>query len=44
MSSSLKDVTTWVRLVLGGGTLDGEEIIGKDALATTQVPHIVDAF
>lgn len=43
VSSSLKDVTTWVRLVLGGGTLDGEEIIGKDALATTHVPHIVRA-
>ena len=43
MSSSLQDVTTWVRLVLGGGTLDGEEIIGKSALATTHVPHIVRA-
>jgi CubicO group peptidase (beta-lactamase class C family) len=43
VSSSLTDVTTWVRLVLGGGTLDGEEIIGKDALATTHVPHIVRA-
>ena len=29
--------------MLGGGTLDGEEIIGKDALATTHVPHIVRA-
>ena len=43
VSSSLTDVTRWVRLVLGGGTLDGEEIIGKDALATTHVPHIVRA-
>ena len=42
-SSSLKDVTTWVRLVLGGGTLDGEEIIGKDALAAPTLPHIVRA-
>ena len=29
--------------MLGGGTLDGEEIIGKSALATTHVPHIVRA-
>jgi CubicO group peptidase (beta-lactamase class C family) len=43
VSSSLEDVSTWVRLVLGGGTLDGDEIIGEEALTETHVPHIVRA-
>lgn len=43
VSSNLKDVTTWARLVLGGGKLGGDEIIGEHALAETHVPHIVRA-
>ena len=43
LSSSLRDVATWVRLVLGGGMLGDEEIIDRDALATTHAPHILRA-
>ena len=41
VSASLEDVTRWTRLVLNGGALDGEQIIGQDALADTHVPHVV---
>ena len=40
ISSSLDDVATWVRLQLGAGTLDGEPIIGEQALAATHAPHV----
>jgi CubicO group peptidase (beta-lactamase class C family) len=43
VSSSLHDVMTWVRLVLGVGALDGTQILDKDALAETLMPHIVRA-
>jgi CubicO group peptidase (beta-lactamase class C family) len=41
VSSSLRDVMTWLRLQLGEGTLDGEEIISAAALAETHRPQIV---
>ncbi|MGI9029750.1 MAG: serine hydrolase, partial [Ilumatobacteraceae bacterium] len=41
ISAPLRDVATWVRLQLNGGTLDGREIISQDALAPTHTPHVV---
>lgn len=41
LSSSVNDLTKWMRLVLGAGMLDGKQIIDEDALAETHVPHIV---
>jgi hypothetical protein len=41
ISSSINDMATWARLVLGAGKLDGKELIDEDALATTHEPHIV---
>jgi CubicO group peptidase (beta-lactamase class C family) len=43
VSSSLHDISTWVRLVLGAGTLDGTPIIDRAALTTTHLPHVVRA-
>lgn len=41
ITSSLDDVATWTRLQLGAGTLDGEEIVGEEALSETHAPHII---
>lgn len=41
ISSSLVDVSRWARLVLGGGRLDGVQLICEDALGKTHVPHVV---
>ena len=41
VSSSIRDVMTWLRLQLGNGTIDGEEIISAAALVETHRPHMV---
>ena len=40
ISSSVNDMARWLRLQLDGGTLDGVEVVGEDALAVTHAPHI----
>ncbi|MGJ0397133.1 MAG: serine hydrolase [Methylocystis sp.] len=39
-SASARDMATWVRMQLGGGLLDGREIIKPEALGETHFPHI----
>ncbi len=41
VSSTATDMARWMRLQLGGGTLDGTEIIAPDPLAQTYAPHSV---
>jgi CubicO group peptidase (beta-lactamase class C family) len=41
ISSSIKDMTTWARLQLDGGKLDGQEIVAEDALTATHTPRIL---
>ncbi|KAK5045392.1 hypothetical protein LTR84_009256 [Exophiala bonariae] len=41
VSSNVVDLAQWLRLQLGNGTLDGEEIIQADPLLYTHRPHIV---
>ncbi|TIP13383.1 serine hydrolase [Mesorhizobium sp.] len=38
VSSTARDLSQWVRLVLGNGVYDGKPLIGADALAATHVP------
>lgn len=38
VSSSLRDMTQWVRLVLGNGVLDGKQLISAAAIGQTHVP------
>ena len=40
VSSSARDMAQWVRLQLGDGTFEGRQIVSKDALAQTHLPHI----
>jgi CubicO group peptidase (beta-lactamase class C family) len=40
-SSSARDMAQWVRLQLGNGTFEGEQVISEDALAQTHQPHIL---
>jgi CubicO group peptidase (beta-lactamase class C family) len=40
VSSTINDLTRWMRMILGGGTLDGVEHIAADALASVFVPQI----
>jgi CubicO group peptidase (beta-lactamase class C family) len=40
VSSSANDLVQWVRMILGGGTVDGVEVITPDALASVFVPEI----
>jgi len=42
-SASLNDVLRFLRLQLGGGTLDGKEIVKADALAPSHVPQTISA-
>lgn len=39
-SASARDMATWVRLQLGGGVLDGRDIIKPEALGDTHFPQI----
>jgi CubicO group peptidase (beta-lactamase class C family) len=41
VSSTLNDMGRWVRLQLGGGTLDGKAIVSEEALVPTHTPHVV---
>ncbi|MFI8263413.1 MULTISPECIES: serine hydrolase [unclassified Streptomyces] len=41
VSSTVTDMARWLRLQLGGGTLDGKRIIPAGTLAATRLPHIV---
>ncbi|HEX5940584.1 MAG TPA: serine hydrolase [Dehalococcoidia bacterium] len=40
-SSSVNDMTRWIRLHLNSGTFNGEPIIAAEALAETYRPHMV---
>ena len=40
-SSTARDLARWMRLQLGGGTIDGKEIVAAAALAETHQPQIV---
>jgi CubicO group peptidase (beta-lactamase class C family) len=40
INSTVTDLVPWVRLQLGGGTLDGTEIVTAANLAVTKVPRI----
>jgi CubicO group peptidase (beta-lactamase class C family) len=40
-SSSVNDMARWMRLLLNGGTFNGEPIISAEALAETYRPHMV---
>jgi CubicO group peptidase (beta-lactamase class C family) len=40
VSSTVRDLAQWVRLHLGGGTVDGQEIVAADALGETHRPQI----
>ncbi|MEZ4625577.1 MAG: serine hydrolase [Thermomicrobiales bacterium] len=39
VSSNVRDMAQYLRLLLGGGTVDGEEIVDRDALGETFIPH-----
>jgi CubicO group peptidase (beta-lactamase class C family) len=41
VSSSVRDLSQWVRLQLGGGMIDGRRLISAQALGATHVPQIV---
>ncbi len=43
VSASIRDLMIWLRLQLGNGWLDGEEIISSAALAETHRPQIVSS-
>ena len=43
VSSSIRDVLTWLRLHLGNGAIDGEEVISGNALAETHRPQIISS-
>lgn len=40
-SSSVHDLAQWMRLQLGAGVYDGEQVIDADALTVTRTPHSV---
>jgi CubicO group peptidase (beta-lactamase class C family) len=42
ITSSISDLMRWARLELGGGMLDGEEVVDEAALAQTHTPHILN--
>jgi CubicO group peptidase (beta-lactamase class C family) len=39
LSSSVRDLAQFIRLQLGGGTVDGKQVIDASALQQTHVPH-----
>jgi CubicO group peptidase (beta-lactamase class C family) len=41
VSSTVDDLTRWMRLQLSEGTLDGTPIVAADALSETRSPHIL---
>ncbi|MFD5407882.1 serine hydrolase [Streptomyces griseorubiginosus] len=40
-SSTVRDMTKWLRLQLGNGRFEGREVVDADALEETHLPHIV---
>ncbi|MFF3379608.1 serine hydrolase [Streptomyces sp. NPDC002680] len=40
-SSTVRDMTKWLRLQLGNGEFDGRRVVDGDALDETHLPHIV---
>ena len=40
VSSTVRDLATWVRLQLADGSLDGEQVIDPEALDTTHAPAV----
>ena len=40
-SSNIVDMATWVRMVLGNGSIDGTELIAPEVLLDTHTPQIV---
>jgi CubicO group peptidase (beta-lactamase class C family) len=44
VSSTLRDLTLWLRLQLGDGKLDGKQLIPGATLAETHTPQIVTSF
>ncbi len=43
VSSTARDMATWMRLQLQNGTLDDQSIIAAEPLAETHLPHIVSS-
>ncbi len=44
VSSSVNDLTKWMRLQLGEGSFEGKRVVGKDALGETHHPQILTGF
>src|SRR6266498_1977394 len=44
VSSSVNDVSKWMRLQLANGNLDGKQIVDEKALAETHHPHMLTGF
>jgi CubicO group peptidase (beta-lactamase class C family) len=44
VSSTVRDLSRWMRLQLGNGTFEGNEIIAATPLAATHVPQIVSVL
>ena len=42
-SSTVRDMTQWLRLQLANGRLDGRRVIDETALLQTHLPHIVSS-
>ena len=40
-SSTVRDMTKWLRLQLGNGKFEGHQVVDADALEETHLPHIV---
>ncbi|MFF8387078.1 serine hydrolase [Streptomyces kanasensis] len=40
-SSTVRDMTKWLRLQLGNGKFEGRQVIDSDALDETHLPHVV---
>ncbi|MEU6759487.1 serine hydrolase domain-containing protein [Streptomyces sp. NPDC046685] len=41
VSSNARDMARWLRLQLGGGKIDGKQVINSAGLAQTHLPHII---
>ncbi|WP_443057538.1 serine hydrolase [Streptomyces sp. IBSBF 2806] len=41
VSSTVRDMSKWLRLQLGNGTFEGRQVVDADALEETHVPHMV---
>ena len=41
VSSTVRDLAQWLRLQLGGGKVDGKQVVATDALTETHRPHSV---